>query len=105
MDNFEDHLVLRVQETISVGEAFKESERTLKAAMDRLGDDEVKWEMVKHLADRFEKLGAKHEALTVMCERNFNRDFAVEEFKEMTKEKSSLAKEIHKVMDELDENK
>ena len=74
----------------------------LDAAMMRLGEDDIKWELIKHLIPRFVKLEAQHEGLEVVVNKTFDRDFAIEELKNMTKEKLSLAAEVNRVMDELE---
>ena len=97
-----DTITFRLIETISVSDAFKVAEDELKIQLDRLGDDDPKWALVKHLAMRFGKLAARHDGLQVLIERSFHREFAIEEIKAMTIEKREITAEIKRVMDELE---
>ncbi len=97
-----DPIAFKLTETLSIGEAFKASDDELKVQLDRLGDDDAKWGLVHHLAGRFEKLAGRQDGLKLVVEKAYNREFALEELKQMTEETRSLTAEIKRVMDELE---
>lgn len=97
-----DPFTMRITETLAVSDAFRKAERDLGVQLDRLGQDDAKWALIKHLALRFEQLKARHDGLQVMVERAFQREFAIEEIRLMTVEKRCLTAEIEKIMDELE---
>lgn len=100
---FVDPILLRLQETVSIGEAFKRAELDLIQAIEMLGDDEIRWEMVSYLIPRLEQLESKLEgARTMAVPERYNRDFLLEELRSMTVEQSAIAAEIRSKMEELD---
>lgn len=97
-----DPTALRITETIAVSDAFKKADQELEVQLGRLGKDDAKWALIKHLAKRFAALAARHDGLQVMVERAYQREFAIEEIRLMTVEKRTLTAEIERVMDELE---
>jgi hypothetical protein len=82
---------------MSVCQDFVKSSVELKEAAELCQNDKLKQQMVSFVKDDFEKMWAKTEGISVMIqEANFsaNREFIIEEIKEVTNQNRELAKKI-----------
>jgi len=82
---------------MSVCQDFVKSSIELREAAELCENDELKQQMVSFIKDDFEKMWAKTEGISVMIqEANFsaNREFIIEEIKEVTNQNRDLAKKI-----------
>jgi uncharacterized protein (UPF0332 family) len=82
---------------MSVCQDFVKSSIELRDAAELCENDEIKQQMVSSIKDDFEKMWAKTEGITVMLQKedySSNRQFIIQEIKEVTTQNRELAKKI-----------
>jgi hypothetical protein len=90
MENLiENNFFLIVQE-------FMESSKKLADASRLCDDDPIKQEMISFIHPQFESMWARSEGIKVMINDGFadNKDFILEEMKEITKQNHEMAETI-----------
>lgn len=97
-----DYLNLRLTETVHVADELRAADREFKVQTDRLGEDDIKWYMIRHVADRILALAEHHDWLKSVCNTAFDRDLVIAEIKKITVEQRLITAEIKKVLDELE---
>jgi hypothetical protein len=80
---------------------FVESSYILKEAAQLCENDPIKQEMVKHIIPEFDELCRRSEGIMPLVERSYNenREFIIQEVKELTEKNLKIAEEIKEKLD------
>ena len=83
---------------------FVRSSQALADAAKLCADDPIKQNMVMHVQEEFETVQARSEGIKLLVTKNYtdNRDFIIEELKQMIKSNHKIASDIRKALEGLD---
>ena len=82
---------------------YTKSSQELLEASSLCADDTAKQDMVSFLTEDFEAMRARSEGISLMVQKSYveNKDFIIQEIKEVTKQNYDIAKRIRKKLGPL----
>jgi len=94
------------EDMLNVTTSFLESSEALADAAALCEDDPIKQDMISFIQPHFLKMCAKSEGIRLLAEKSYNdnRNFILQEMKEVTKLNFYMAEEIKKKLEQLASN-
>ena len=90
----------RMKDFFSITDEYEASARDFMEAT-FLADDEIKVQMLHYLHPRIEAIFARDEGLKISVESSYEREFALKEMQEISKEYRELAFIVRKKLNQL----